>query len=732
MALFVWRPADGRDRRKRFFLKIRLLYQGPGVSLRLRIMKRIGLWLLGMGLGVVHLAAKPDESANVPADLQQQLNQDGFVITDRSLRQGFSAYIRAELPPFITSDSLLMAYTTLLQKVEAEQQIANWATHIELLAAMARQLPKRDEAVEGVSATRLLVGSAYRILYGKTPDGLDDDEMKIIEAEALRVEQAKGMHPPGWWQSSAYMPYSRFVPTLSWSETESLKRYYRYYQWMQSMPVDGRSKLHREVCYQLYQILDTAGHRVVSNALDDSAWGNVQELGVLQSLTAIRLTGPGSEELQLRKEIKAVLSSKKRLLQPQPTIEKAWLDKQLKDSGSLSKMGVFVGDLLSCKSGKSTQNKERYKEWQKLLAGSSSRKEQLFFEALLILNEKAEEQAPEIFQSEAWRKKQLNCSLGAWAEYRYAVAIHQTTSAHYLGRTEEEVGYVEPVPRFYRALSEAAELMVRRHEYTRKNMNGWQYVFILDLERLSQQMKRAIEKRKGGGVWLSLGGGDYQSKREWEDRLDSMFKVEVPEGGMERAGWSYQRASDLEQLVTKMDRFCDQFWAGKREVRKSVNQHLPQRQNRVSSKIYQLALLCLKLEQIATKQLGGLALEAQERKLIEDYGKILARIMFHEGNSYLSPKDNSPKIVQIAHLGEPGREQILSCGTARPRLMLIEYPDAAGNKVLCQGAVYTYREERTNEPITGADWKNRCQKTESPDWIQLPVYQIPPPPKSTR
>jgi hypothetical protein len=73
-------------------------------------------------------------------------------------------------------------------------------------------------------------------------------------------------------------------------------------------------------------------------------------------------------------------------------------------------------------------------------------------------------------------------------------------------------------------------------------------------------------------------------------------------------------------------------------------------------------------------------------------------------------------------LASPFFEKILLCGNARPRKILIHYPDKNGKLILCQGAVYSYRETISSSPIDDKAWRKSCKSSVPPTWL-TPVME---------
>lgn len=680
--------------------------------------RRVGLVraaLLGwFGIGVCMgplLAAPEDDEALKDGEVVKQLKRDGFVITDKSYRQGFSAYLTGK-PAFITSDSLLMAYTGLLERVVANQQLANLGAQFELMTEMAAHFPDEKEKAGGVKEVRLLIGSAFRILTGHLPEGMSDEEKKLVEEEAGRVEKAEGMSPPGWWGSRDYLPYSRFEPSSTWNGSEALRRYFRYSQWMQSLPVDGENKRHAEVCGQLYRVLKDCDWETINQIFSPHHTG-IDDQGILREFHEIGPLNLEEEADKLAEKVKAILVERSRLISPAATPEKALIDEALQESQTLTGLTARVGQALGnawARPGEPLSEPGR--EFREEILSKANSHEKLFLKALLRLNDEVDERAPGLFRSKPWQRKQLNCAMGAWAEYRHAIAISQTTSAVFLAAIQKDPGYVEPVPEFFGTIAKAAEQLARESVRDQKHRDRFgAYAFALELADFAELL--AVLQGDGRGRphpfllprWEGLVEG-----------MDGLFdKARRDEFDPEQ--WDLYAKKDREQIVPKIEAACQKFWAGDVATKRLFSRNATGAKDEVTHRAYQLALLSLRLESLARRQLAGAERSEEEIRLIEKYGETLGYLMFYEGNSYLDPRDDAPKIISIAHLGSPEGEQVLQCGTARPRQILVNYPDGKGGTVLCQGTVYAYRERIAERALDDAKWLQKCAKSKAPEWI---------------
>ena len=88
------------------------------------------------------------------------------------------------------------------------------------------------------------------------------------------------------------------------------------------------------------------------------------------------------------------------------------------------------------------------------------------------------------------------------------------------------------------------------------------------------------------------------------------------------------------------------------------------------------------------------------------------------GNSYFTPRDDSPRIVDVYY--NPQSHGYLHVGIARPRKIYVLYP-WQNEKILCEGAVMPYYEFVNNSRLTDSDWKevlDSNQRPSVPEWVK--------------
>jgi hypothetical protein len=121
--------------------------------------------------------------------------------------------------------------------------------------------------------------------------------------------------------------------------------------------------------------------------------------------------------------------------------------------------------------------------------------------------------------------------------------------------------------------------------------------------------------------------------------------------------------------------------------------------------------LCRRLESIAHKQLRGVDLSESESRFIKMYGATIAAMMFYGGNSYVAPRDDCPRIVDVVYNPQTGG--YLHVGIARPRKIYVVYP-WKGKGVLCKGSVTPYYEFVEGKRLTDGDWRRKLDSDKRP------------------
>ncbi|MEQ1751196.1 MAG: DUF3160 domain-containing protein [Prosthecobacter sp.] len=146
--------------------------------------------------------------------------------------------------------------------------------------------------------------------------------------------------------------------------------------------------------------------------------------------------------------------------------------------------------------------------------------------------------------------------------------------------------------------------------------------------------------------------------------------------------------------------------------------HYESEHRKLDERWHQFLVLSRQLEAIAHKQLRGQPLSDTQREFMFDYGPLLGHLMGYDGSTYLSPRDDAEICSQILH--DPQRGIRRHVGLGRPRMFYILYPTKNG-EVLLRGAVNTYQERDTEEPLTDSAWSELLnhKPDSSPPWLQI-------------
>jgi hypothetical protein len=170
------------------------------------------------------------------------------------------------------------------------------------------------------------------------------------------------------------------------------------------------------------------------------------------------------------------------------------------------------------------------------------------------------------------------------------------------------------------------------------------------------------------------------------------------------------------------------YWSGDREIIEILRKESTDLEDDLSPRWAALAATSFRLEAMAERQLSGKPWRESDIDVLKGYGMHLGWLMFYEGNSFLSPEDDAPRIARYATDASPQGTRVHHAAVARPRLTLLHYPDHAGNPVLCQGAVYSFRHVERDRTPTRAEWNSESEKVPRPPWMD-PITGAPAPPK---
>lgn len=666
------------------------------------------------------------QAAPLSEDAAGKLAAHGMLMIDEPILQGFSAYIGPEHPVFVTSDSLLMAYHRLFEEDVAQGELLDLANQREFWPDLWGKLPAKplsDAAsdLEGHRRCRLVVATALRLLTGNLPEGLGGEEKAAVEAEAGRVEKGEGTTAPEWLRSakadSTYISYQAFRPGPFHEGVAVLERYYRFRKWLQEMPLDLEDEATRSMAEHLGFALSGTdvdhlsfvlqpmfrGETCLFTALLRDAWQTVKPDGLEAWREGLREVFKERQDWRLLHATTPAGSEIARELLPASQVSR-------------------TPEVLAAALGSPVATALLGPEHQAVLVAEKQRQAETwgYFQALQTLHTAPDPRAPDLLRSEAWQRKQLNASLGSWAEYRYALQLSSREDASWMGFSEQGPGFVEPLPDFYHHLGIATgEGLDPRNFRKIASLR-----LAMTLEKLVVHLKLAEAKQSDD----SIGGNQHYFKvSNQSDLLNRLVPRQRDASELEET-WDWVDANQCRMVRERLGVLLQRYWSGDREIIEILRKESTDLEDDLSPRWAALSATCFRLEAMAERQLSGKPWRESDIGFLKGYGAHLGWLMFYEGNSYLSPDDDSPRIARYATDASPQGTRVHHAAVARPRRLLLHYPDQAGKPVLCQGAVYSFRHVERDRTPTRAEWNSEAEKVPRPAWMD-PITGAPAPPK---
>jgi hypothetical protein len=324
-------------------------------------------------------------------------------------------------------------------------------------------------------------------------------------------------------------------------------------------------------------------------------------------------------------------------------------------------------------------------------------------EALLA---KPEPDAPPLMTSEAWQIKSCQTVLGGWAQLRHTWALQAKQNARWMCATELPPGVIEPVPEFFARM---ARLTERARPLLRESG-----AFEIDPVSIGEDLRKGViaERKMAGDMKAAEKGVVQQGLSDEEITLAEKVEVvmrHLPAGGLTGEDYDARTRQNVLDLAEQLEQ-------GQMPADPSLVEALRAMSADLDSRWETLATLFRRLETLAHKQLRGAPFGKEENRFIKDYGATLAQVMFYDGNSYLDPKDNAPRVVDV--FSNPIAGKVLEVGVARPRALYVLYP-VKDKEILCRGAVVPYYEFAHGDRLTDAQWKSLLDspgRPKTPEW----------------
>jgi hypothetical protein len=334
------------------------------------------------------------------------------------------------------------------------------------------------------------------------------------------------------------------------------------------------------------------------------------------------------------------------------------------------------------------------------------------------LQKKPPENAPGALKTQAWSDKQLWTQLGAWAQQRHTWALHSKQSySIFGGEGLGDAGMVSPYPDFFKSLGVLAR-------QTAKTLADNGLGDAVDTQMVSRDILNHIEAFHWSRTLPRVGLTKQQSQRL--DTAGPMiqrmyeFRYDCVEERYKLLGFeSRPDNSEAIQRLGELARRCLKTKKVSPDELK-VLRAFAQSDSQIVSRLGELAGICDQLASIARKQLAGKPLGKKENTLICDYGRVLSRLHFYEGQAYMYPRDDFP-IISPIHVN-PLAGRTLHAALGRPHAIYV-LEKLNNEATLMRGAVLSYREftHPISEPLDDQAWRRIIQSGRS----------VPPPPKFT-
>jgi hypothetical protein len=330
-----------------------------------------------------------------------------------------------------------------------------------------------------------------------------------------------------------------------------------------------------------------------------------------------------------------------------------------------------------------------------------------YLDALRALLDAPEADAPDFMKTAAWEAKSCNTALAGWAQLRHTWVLQAKQTATYRSRTRAPEGFVEPEPEFFSRMADLAASSRRLLKQSGAFDPDYTWA-IGDLEILRDILLRAEDEQ-------ALRDELHKRARTEEIDMELTFQLMMM-GSADPKTWT---TAYLRKKGRWIDEIIAEIRTGRLEERPQVRAALKAREFDLGASWERLEGVSRRLQGIARKQLRGRDLNRGEIAFVQNYGKTIASIMLYGGNSYIVPKDDAPRVVDV--YANPNTKGYLHAGIARPRKICVLYP-WKGEVILCQGAVVPYYEFVTSTRVTDESWKAMLDSAERPG---LPKWSRP-------
>jgi Protein of unknown function (DUF3160) len=173
-------------------------------------------------------------------DQRQRLAQDGFVVSPGAEKEFFTVYEKARyanVPIFVTSDSLLHVYHLLFDKILRTAEVQYFIPLLrDLNAAVLDRTQNEYEALQGTpwedAALRTVayVGVASKLLDRSVQ--VPGYAAGLVDAELALIDAAAGIQPSPLFPGLEFgEDYTQYIPRGHYTRSDELKAYFKSMMW---------------------------------------------------------------------------------------------------------------------------------------------------------------------------------------------------------------------------------------------------------------------------------------------------------------------------------------------------------------------------------------------------------------------------------------------------------------------------------------------------------------------
>ena len=687
----------------------------------------------------------------------EQLATQKFLIGKHQFRQSFEPYAGADVPFFITTDSLLNGFHVLFEdsfkELEIRRAVRLRQTLEDTIANVRAKLESPNLPPEVIEPAWLqaqrAIGPAM-VLLGSSADHFDDAVRSEIVAQVAKIRDASMVELPSWLapvtDDLLALDYRRLKPVGFYASTSFLADYFRAVRWLQMVPyrVDrdaelgaiallgaGVPRLERNTADSYFEVYEKSLGEPDGRSLKDAMLLRLETDRPLAAewvaqlrarwkwLSEPRDRGLVNSDLRMASAESATQRPESFRVLAGYRLPDATLFQRLADRGE-EVTGLQVAALAGLPWAeaklKTTQSEFARDALQKAVEQLRPEGELRFTASLYekyldvigALGAPADPDAPAFMSSEAWAAKSCQTALASWTQMRHTFTLQAKQAVYALCASELPPGFVEPNPLFLRRFVELVEQtrLLLDAEGVFQPSGESVSAELCEKADLMVRLADGIRKSKDRDAILSL--PEYGEVEDYRMNLSGSVYVHIGERTWDQVFGALKdpigTSGVFEHCAEALREVASRYQRG--ELKPDAERAYES----LAWRWKELGKLTVRLESLVQKQLRQREWTKEEAAFIKSYGETLASIMGYFGIGY-TPRDDAPRWVEIVR--DPRGNDSLVAATGRPRAFYALYP-WHGLEVLCEGAVIPYYEYRATEILTDAEWREQLGRPDVP------------------